>query len=75
MLSSQALNAIADQSTFYDVTDALEEQGMEKLISMHMAKKEADIDLLEQFQIYEAVLKHEDGEDDTALGIENIRSV
>ena len=35
----------------------------------------ADIDLLEQIQVYEAVLKCEDGEDDQALSIENIRYV
>ena len=36
--------------------------GMEKIIQKHMNRKGADLDLLEQFQIYEAVLKHEDGE-------------
>jgi hypothetical protein len=51
--SLQALNAIPDQDTFYDVTDALEEQGMEDVIRKHMNKKGADLDLLDQFHIYE----------------------
>ncbi len=68
------LNAIPDQDTFFDVADSLEEQGMEKIVQRHMNKKGADLDLLEQFQIYEAVLKHEDGVDDTHVQqIENIR--
>merc|ERR550534_1335874 len=36
---------------------------MESLILKHMNKQDADLDLLAQFQIYEAELKHEDGED------------
>ena len=71
----QALNAVPDQDTFYDVADSLEEQGMERIIQRHMNRKGADPDLLEQFQIYEAVLKQEDGTEDTPLlnQIENIR--
>ena len=57
----QSLNAVADQDTFYDVTDVLEEQGMEEVIKLHTDRKNGDIDLLEQFQIYEAVLRFEDG--------------
>ena len=48
---------------------------MGQLAQAHMAKQNADLDLLEQIQIYEAVLRCEDGEDDTALSIENIRYV
>ena len=62
-LSSQMLNALPDQDTFYDVTDALEEQGVEAIIQRHMNRKGSDLDLLEQFQIYESVLKHEDGDE------------
>lgn len=69
----QAVNAISDQDTFYDVTDCLEEQGMEKIIQRHMNKNGADLDLLEQFKIYECVLHHEDGDDNGPLQIENIR--
>jgi len=59
----QVLSNIPDQDTFYDVTDSLERLGMESLILKHMNKQDADLDLLAQFQIYEAELKHEDGED------------
>ena len=71
----QALNAIPDQDTFYDVTDYLEEQGIERIIQRHMNKKGADLDLLEQFQVYEAVLKHEDGEKVVSpmLQLDNVR--
>ena len=62
-LSLQMLNALPDQDTFYDVTDALEEQGIEAIVQRHMNRKGSDLDLLEQFQIYETVLKHEDGDE------------
>ena len=58
----QVLIAIPDQDTFYDVTDCFEEQGMERIIQQHMNRKGADLDLLEQFQLYETMLQHEDGE-------------
>lgn len=55
------LGALPDQDSFYDVTDRLEEQGMEHVVKRHLTKKGAtDIDLVEQLQIYESVLKHED---------------
>merc|ERR1719283_216260 len=62
-LVNKVLSNIPDQDTFYDVTDSLERLGMESLILKHMNKQDADLDLLAQFQIYEAELKHEDGED------------
>jgi len=62
-LINKVLSNIPDQDTFYDVTDSLERLGMESLILKHMSKQDADLDLLAQFQIYEAELKHEDGED------------
>lgn len=69
------LNAIPDQDSFYDVSDALEEQGLEKIVQYHMHRKGAERDLLDQFLLYEAVLHHEDGVEDTQLigSVENIR--
>jgi hypothetical protein len=67
------LNAIPDQDSFYDITDLLEEQGLEAVIQRHSGRQGGDLDLLEQFQIYEAALKHEDGEDDGTINMENIR--
>lgn len=49
----QVINAIPEQDTFYDVADALEEQGMERITKKHMERQGADLDLLTQFQIYE----------------------
>jgi len=66
-LINKVLSNIPDQDTFYDVTDSLERLGMESLILKHMSKQDADLDLLAQFQIYEAELKHEDGEDGSAI--------
>ena len=76
-VSSQSLNAVADQDTFYDVTDVLEEQGMEEVIKRHTDRKNGDLDLLEQFQIYEAVLRFEDGvsEDSEQPAFDSIRFV
>lgn len=47
------MNAIPDQDTFYDVVDAMEELGMERVTNRHMNRNGADLDLLTQFQIYE----------------------
>ncbi|KAF5404720.1 FH1/FH2 domain-containing protein 3 [Paragonimus heterotremus] len=62
-LVNKTLNAVPDQDTFYDVTDSLEEMGMQQLVQAHMGRKNCDPDLLEQFQLYEAGLRYEDGED------------
>jgi len=75
----QVLNAIPDQDTFYDVSDALEEQGVEKVIGHHRSCKGVERDLLDQFNLYETMLRHEDGVTDstTELGshMDNIRSL
>nr|XP_022343255.1 FH1/FH2 domain-containing protein 3-like isoform X8 [Crassostrea virginica] len=73
-LVNKVLNAIPDQDNFYDVTDALEELGMERVTQRHMNRNGADLDLLTQFQIYEAALKAEDGEEDGDQSqVENLR--
>jgi len=54
------LHGIPDQDLFYDVTDALEEQGMERVIVRLMSREGVDVDLMEQLRIYEMVLQHED---------------
>jgi len=73
----QVLNAIPDQDTFYDVSDTLEEQGLEKVIGRHRSCKGVERDLVEQFNLYEAMLRHEDGvADNTAelsTRMDNIR--
>ncbi|XP_053401298.1 FH1/FH2 domain-containing protein 3-like isoform X5 [Mercenaria mercenaria] len=72
-LLNKVLNAVPDQDTFYDVTDALEELGMERITHRHMNRKGADLDLLTQFNLYEAALKNEDGEEDEVGQLENLR--
>ncbi|XP_011298721.1 FH1/FH2 domain-containing protein 3 isoform X6 [Fopius arisanus] len=62
-LVNKCLNGIPDQDTYYDQVDCLEEQGIEGIIQRYMSKQGTDLDLLRQFQIYEAVLHHEDGND------------
>lgn len=59
-LINKCLNGIPDQDTYYDQIDSLEEQGIEGLIQKYLQKQNVDLDLLRQFQIYEAVLEHED---------------
>lgn len=66
-LINKCLNGIPDQDTYYDQVDCLEEQGIENIIQRYMAKPGTDLDLLRQFQIYEAVLHHEDGNERDSL--------
>lgn len=62
-LINKCFNGIPDQDTYYDQADALEEQGIEGIIQRYMSKPGTDLDLLQQFQIYEAVLQYEDSEE------------
>uniref|UniRef100_S4RN63 Formin homology 2 domain containing 3b n=1 Tax=Petromyzon marinus TaxID=7757 RepID=S4RN63_PETMA len=61
-LLNKTLAVLPDQDTFYDVTDCLEEQGMEAIAQRHLAKRGGDRDLAEQFDIYEVALRLEDGD-------------
>lgn len=49
----QTLAGLPDQDSFYDVVDSLEEQGMEAVAQRHVNRKGTDLDLVEQFNIYE----------------------
>uniref|UniRef100_A0A452HGI9 Formin homology 2 domain containing 3 n=1 Tax=Gopherus agassizii TaxID=38772 RepID=A0A452HGI9_9SAUR len=64
-VDSQTLSGLPDQDSFYDVVDCLEELGIEAISQRHLNKKGTDLDLVEQFNIYEMTLRHEDG-DETA---------
>ncbi|XP_052817024.1 uncharacterized protein LOC128243349 isoform X3 [Mya arenaria] len=72
-LINKVLNAVPDQETFYDVTDALEELGMDRITQRYMKRKGADLDLLAQFQQYETALKAEDGEEDEVGNLDSLR--
>uniref|UniRef100_A0A8C1VTZ8 Formin homology 2 domain containing 3b n=1 Tax=Cyprinus carpio TaxID=7962 RepID=A0A8C1VTZ8_CYPCA len=52
-LINKTLAGLPDQDTFYDVVDSLEEQGMEAVAKRHVNRKGTDLDLVEQFNIYE----------------------
>uniref|UniRef100_A0A8B9KB78 Formin homology 2 domain containing 1 n=1 Tax=Astyanax mexicanus TaxID=7994 RepID=A0A8B9KB78_ASTMX len=65
-LINKTLAALPDQDSFYDVTDSLEQQGMERIMQKHMSSRGIDPDLKQQFTIYENALKYEDGEMDEA---------
>lgn len=51
--TTQTLAVLPDQDSFYDVTDSLEQLGMEKIIEKHMKNLRTEPDLRTQFTIYE----------------------
>ncbi|XP_036297397.1 FH1/FH2 domain-containing protein 1 isoform X5 [Pipistrellus kuhlii] len=61
-LINKTLAALPDQDSFYDVTDALEQQGMEALVQRHLGAAGTDIDLRAQLVLYESALRMEDGD-------------
>ncbi|NP_001088281.1 formin homology 2 domain containing 1 L homeolog [Xenopus laevis] len=84
-LINKTLSALPDQDSFYDVTDCLEQQGMEKIIQRHMNNKATDPDLKQKLVLYESALNQEDdgGEEASntarkerrrnSLGVEEVR--
>ncbi|XP_019946253.1 FH1/FH2 domain-containing protein 3 isoform X4 [Paralichthys olivaceus] len=64
-LVNKTLSALPDQDSFYDMVDGLEEQGMETVSQRHLGRKGTDLDLVEQLNIYEMTLRHEDGDNDS----------
>ncbi|KAM5295650.1 FH1/FH2 domain-containing protein 1 isoform 3-T3 [Glossophaga mutica] len=67
-LINKTLAALPDQDSFYDVTDALEQQGMESLVQYHLGNAGTDIDLRAQLVLYESALRLEDGDIEEAVG-------
>lgn len=63
-LINKALSGLSEQDSFYDETDYLEQQGMESVIQRYTSRMGTDLDLLDQFQLYEAALRFEDGTSD-----------
>ncbi|XP_032140089.1 FH1/FH2 domain-containing protein 1 isoform X2 [Sapajus apella] len=68
-LINKTLAALPDQDSFYDVTDALEQQGMEALVQRHLGTAGTDVDLRTQLVLYENALKLEDGDIEEAPGM------
>ncbi|NXS55046.1 FHOD1 protein, partial [Brachypteracias leptosomus] len=67
-LINKTLAALPDQDTFYDVTDCLEQQGMERVVQQHLGSKGTDLDLKQQFTLYENALKLEDDMEEAPAG-------
>ncbi|XP_074523185.1 FH1/FH2 domain-containing protein 1 isoform X2 [Halichoeres trimaculatus] len=63
-LINKTLAVLPDQDSFYDLTDSLEQLGMETIIFKHMNNKGTEPDLRAQFTIYETALRYEDGDMD-----------
>ncbi|XP_075442537.1 FH1/FH2 domain-containing protein 3 isoform X3 [Ascaphus truei] len=70
-LINKTLAGLPDQDSFYDMLDSLEELDMENISSRHLHRKGTDSDLVEQFNIYEITLKHEDS-DENVLPLLNV---
>ncbi|XP_046842773.1 FH1/FH2 domain-containing protein 1-like isoform X2 [Xenia sp. Carnegie-2017] len=62
-LINKILNAAPDQDLFYDISDSLEEQGMEQLLNNLVSTKKTHREIQEQIKIYETALKIEDGDE------------
>ncbi|XP_075622018.1 FH1/FH2 domain-containing protein 1 isoform X3 [Balearica regulorum gibbericeps] len=67
-LINKTLAALPDQDTFYDVTDCLEQQGMERVVQQYLGSKGTDLDLKQQFTLYESALKLEDDAEEPPSG-------
>ncbi|XP_045901523.1 FH1/FH2 domain-containing protein 3 isoform X1 [Micropterus dolomieu] len=66
-LINKTLAGLPDQDSYYDMVDCLEEKGIEAMAQRHLSRKGTDLDLVEQFNIYEMTLRHEDGDDESQL--------
>jgi hypothetical protein len=52
-LFNTVLSSLPDQDTFYDMTDTLEQQGMQRYAQFYANKMPVDCQLVEQFHIYD----------------------
>lgn len=62
-LINKILNAAPDQDLFYDISDSLEEQGIEQLLKNLITTKRSHREIQEQIKVYETALKIEDGDE------------
>lgn len=53
LFTLQTLAGFPDQDSYYDMVDCLEEQGIDAMGQRHLSRKGTDLDLVEQFNIYE----------------------
>jgi len=52
-LFNTVLSVVPDQDTFYDMTDALENQGIQRCTQFYLSKPSVESELVEQFNIYD----------------------
>jgi hypothetical protein len=52
-LFNTVLAVVPDQDSFYDMTDALENQGMQRCTKFYLNKQPVETELVEQFNIYD----------------------
>lgn len=64
----QTLAGFPDQDSYYDMVDCLEEQSIEAKGQRHLSRKGTDLDLVEQFNIYE-VSRPVTGDSTVLIGI------
>uniref|UniRef100_A0A8C6S9W1 Formin homology 2 domain containing 3b n=1 Tax=Neogobius melanostomus TaxID=47308 RepID=A0A8C6S9W1_9GOBI len=57
-LINKTLAGLPDQDSYYDVVDSLEDQSLEATAQRHLSRKGTDLDLVEQFNIYEVRTSH-----------------
>uniref|UniRef100_A0A8C5EJS5 FH1/FH2 domain-containing protein 1-like n=1 Tax=Gouania willdenowi TaxID=441366 RepID=A0A8C5EJS5_GOUWI len=63
-LINKTLAVLPDQDSFYDVTDSLEQLGMETIVHKHLNNQTNEPSVRAQFTIYETALRAEDGDMD-----------
>ncbi|KAM9766052.1 FH1/FH2 domain-containing protein 1 isoform 3-T3 [Menidia menidia] len=61
-LINKTLAVLPDQDSFYDMTDCLEQLGMEALVHKHLNSSRTEPELRAQFTTYETALRYEDGD-------------
>uniref|UniRef100_A0A8C5CH01 Formin homology 2 domain containing 3b n=1 Tax=Gadus morhua TaxID=8049 RepID=A0A8C5CH01_GADMO len=67
-LLNKTLAGLPDQDSYYDMVDSLEEQGMEGVAQRHLSRRGTDLDLVEQFNIYEVSDTSHEVQDNEVLG-------
>jgi len=77
MAIRQVLSVIPDQDTFYDLVDALEDQGLQRIMERTRKSSGVRQDIVDEFMRYEASVRHEDNFDASSSQqldlIENVR--
>jgi hypothetical protein len=58
-LFNTILSVVPDQDTFYDMTDTLEKQGMQRCTQFFLSRKTIEPELVEQLNIYDVSLYRE----------------